>query len=52
MNEDGSMARVSDLEVIADKFNLKFITIADLVRYLQHNDPIGKQELEMNIPKA
>ncbi len=30
MNEDGSMARVSDLEVIADKFNLKFITIADL----------------------
>lgn len=52
MNEDGSMARVSDLEVIADKFNLKFITIADLIRYLEQNDSIGKQELELNFPKA
>lgn len=52
MNEDGSMARVSDLEVIADKFNLKFITIADLIQYLQQAETTGKQELELNVQNS
>ncbi|RKQ31355.1 3,4-dihydroxy-2-butanone-4-phosphate synthase [Oceanobacillus halophilus] len=33
IKEDGSMARMPDLEKIARKFDLKFITIADLVAY-------------------
>lgn len=33
MNEDGSMARVGDLFKLSKKFNLKFITIADLIKY-------------------
>jgi 3,4-dihydroxy 2-butanone 4-phosphate synthase/GTP cyclohydrolase II len=33
MNDDGSMARVPDLEKLADRFNLKMITIADLIEY-------------------
>lgn len=35
MNEDGSMARLPQLEVIATKYNLKIITIESLVQYLE-----------------
>lgn len=43
MNEDGSMARVSDLELIARKFDLTFITIADLVRYRKQKESSQEQ---------
>jgi 3,4-dihydroxy 2-butanone 4-phosphate synthase / GTP cyclohydrolase II len=33
MNEDGTMARVPQLRKIADKLNVKFITIKDLIEY-------------------
>ncbi|PKG30263.1 3,4-dihydroxy-2-butanone-4-phosphate synthase [Cytobacillus horneckiae] len=33
MKDDGTMARVPDLEIIADKFDLKFITIKQLIDY-------------------
>jgi 3,4-dihydroxy 2-butanone 4-phosphate synthase/GTP cyclohydrolase II len=35
MNHDGTMARLSELSVFADKFGLKIGTIADLVAYQQ-----------------
>ena len=35
MNEDGTMARKSDLIKYVEKFNLKFITIADLITFLR-----------------
>jgi 3,4-dihydroxy 2-butanone 4-phosphate synthase/GTP cyclohydrolase II len=38
MKEDGTMARVPDLVKVAEKFNLKFITIADLIHYLQKQE--------------
>ena len=38
LNEDGSMARVNELENIAKKFNLKFFTIKDLIEYRIKND--------------
>ena len=31
MNDDGTMARVPDLVKVAEKFNLKFITIENLI---------------------
>lgn len=37
MNEDGSMARLPQLEAIASEFGLKIVSIADLVRYRQEN---------------
>jgi 3,4-dihydroxy 2-butanone 4-phosphate synthase / GTP cyclohydrolase II len=52
MNEDGSMARVSDLEVIAEKFDLKYITIKDLIRYRQQKETSKEREYEVNIPNA
>lgn len=33
MNEDGTMARMPDLQVFAEKFGLKIITIKDLIAY-------------------
>ena len=33
MNEDGSMARMPDLEIMAQKFDLKIISIEDLVKF-------------------
>lgn len=40
MNEDGTMARLPDLRKVADKFNLKLITIKDLIEYRLHHDSL------------
>lgn len=37
MNDDGSMARVSDLEVFSSKHNIKLGSIADLIEYRKNN---------------
>ena len=45
MNDDGSMARVPDLIKVAEKFNLKIISIEDLVAYrMEHDSLIEKEE--------
>jgi 3,4-dihydroxy 2-butanone 4-phosphate synthase/GTP cyclohydrolase II len=45
MNEDGSMARLPDLYEVAKKFDLKLISIEDLVSYrMQHDSLIEKKE--------
>ena len=45
MNEDGSMARVPDLIKVAKKFDLKIISIEDLVAYrMEHDSLIEKEE--------
>lgn len=45
MNEDGSMARLPELVEVAKKFNLKLVSIEDLVAYrMQHDSLIVKQE--------
>ncbi|WP_368996492.1 bifunctional 3,4-dihydroxy-2-butanone-4-phosphate synthase/GTP cyclohydrolase II [Caldifermentibacillus hisashii] len=50
MNDDGTMARVDDLKAVASKFDLKIITIKDLIKYrLKHNTLI-KREVEINLP--
>ena len=38
MNEDGTMARRPDLEIFAEKFDLKLGTIADLIQYRSLNE--------------
>ncbi len=40
LNEDGSMARLPDLRILADKFDLKLIAIKDLVAYRLKNERI------------
>lgn len=44
MNEDGTMARLPDLMIIAEKFDLKIISIEDLIAYrLKHESLIEKK---------
>jgi 3,4-dihydroxy 2-butanone 4-phosphate synthase/GTP cyclohydrolase II len=45
MNEDGTMARLPQLVDVAKKFNLKLVSIEDLVAYrMQHDSLIVKKE--------
>ncbi|WP_394340398.1 3,4-dihydroxy-2-butanone-4-phosphate synthase [Jejuia pallidilutea] len=45
MNEDGTMARLPQLIKVAEKFNLKIVSIEDLVAYrMQHDSLIEKKE--------
>lgn len=46
LNDDGSCARLSDLEIIAERFNLKLISIEDLVKFKKKNLIINKQEIK------
>ncbi|MED4784095.1 bifunctional 3,4-dihydroxy-2-butanone-4-phosphate synthase/GTP cyclohydrolase II [Brevibacillus choshinensis] len=50
MNEDGSMARLPQLEEIARRFDLKLITIADLIRYRMARESLVKKEVEVQLP--
>ena len=50
LNEDGSMARVNELEKIAKKFNLKFITIKDLIKYRIQNESLISEEVNVDLP--
>ena len=45
MNEDGTMARLPELYKVAEKFNLKIISIEELVAYrMEHDSLIEKKE--------
>ena len=45
MNEDGTMARLPQLIVVAKKFNIKIVSIEDLVAYrMEHDSLIEKKE--------
>ena len=50
MNEDGSMARLPQLLDIARKFNLKLVTIKDLIAYRLQTDSIIIKGVEVMLP--
>lgn len=50
MNEDGSMARLPQLFEIAKKFNLKIISIKDLIEYRIEKETIVKREVQVKLP--
>ncbi|MDG2211360.1 MAG: bifunctional 3,4-dihydroxy-2-butanone-4-phosphate synthase/GTP cyclohydrolase II [Acidimicrobiales bacterium] len=50
VNEDGTMARVPDLEKFATEHDLLFITIADLIRYRRRNEKLVEHFAEARIP--
>ncbi|MEJ7627321.1 MAG: bifunctional 3,4-dihydroxy-2-butanone-4-phosphate synthase/GTP cyclohydrolase II [Ferruginibacter sp.] len=50
MNEDGSMARVPQLKEIAKKFNLKMISIKDLIEYRLRTETLIKEEVKVKMP--
>ncbi len=50
MDEDGTMARVPRLMEIAQKFNLKIITVKDLIEYRRHNEKLVQKITETDFP--
>jgi len=50
MNEDGTMARVPDLMDYAEKFDLKLITIKDLVEYRHKKEVLVEKVAEAKLP--
>ncbi|WP_066299445.1 bifunctional 3,4-dihydroxy-2-butanone-4-phosphate synthase/GTP cyclohydrolase II [Bacillus sp. FJAT-29937] len=50
MKDDGTMARVKDLEIIAKKFELKMITIQQLIEYRLEHDSLVNREAEIQLP--
>lgn len=52
MNDDGTMARVPDLEAYVKQHNLVFITIADLIAYRLEHDPNVQKASEAELPTS
>ncbi len=50
MKEDGTMARMPDLEIVAKEHDLKICTIADLVAYRLREDILVHRAAEARIP--
>jgi 3,4-dihydroxy 2-butanone 4-phosphate synthase/GTP cyclohydrolase II len=50
MNEDGTMARIPQLEQIADKFGLKIVTVADLIAYRYRHERLVHRVAEAKLP--
>ncbi|MFC4261840.1 bifunctional 3,4-dihydroxy-2-butanone-4-phosphate synthase/GTP cyclohydrolase II [Ferruginibacter yonginensis] len=50
MNEDGSMARLPQLLEIAAKFDLKIISIKDLIAYRLKHESLIEQEVAVQMP--
>ena len=50
MNDDGTMARVPDLELYCQKHGLKMVTVADLIAYRRRNDKLIERVVEAHLP--
>jgi 3,4-dihydroxy 2-butanone 4-phosphate synthase/GTP cyclohydrolase II len=50
MNEDGTMARLPQLEVIAEKLGLKIVSVADLIAYRYRHERLIQRVAEANLP--
>ncbi|MBL7926657.1 MAG: bifunctional 3,4-dihydroxy-2-butanone-4-phosphate synthase/GTP cyclohydrolase II [Bacteroidia bacterium] len=52
MNEDGTMARLPQLYKIADKFDLKIISIEDLISYRLKTESLIEKQVVVELPTA
>jgi 3,4-dihydroxy 2-butanone 4-phosphate synthase/GTP cyclohydrolase II len=52
MSDDGTMARVPELQVFAKKHKLKIVTIKDLISYRQKKDRLVEQVAHAELPTA
>jgi 3,4-dihydroxy 2-butanone 4-phosphate synthase/GTP cyclohydrolase II len=50
MKDDGTMARMPDLEVFSKKHDLKIVTIADLIAYRLRTESFVHREVETRLP--
>ena len=52
LNEDGSMARLPQLLEIAKKFDLKIVSIADLIKYRISHESLIVEQVQVEMPTA
>lgn len=52
MNDDGTMARLPQLEIFAQKHDLKIISVADLIRYRLQNEISVRRLADAQVPTA
>ena len=50
MNDDGTMARLPQLVKIAEKFNLKIVSIEDLIKYLFEKESLIEKGVRVKLP--
>jgi 3,4-dihydroxy 2-butanone 4-phosphate synthase/GTP cyclohydrolase II len=50
MNEDGTMARLPQLEVVAEKLGLKIVSVADLIAYRRRHEKLVHRVAEAKMP--
>lgn len=50
LNDDGTMARVPDLEEIAEKFDLKILAISELIKYRSQKEKLIEKIEEIKFP--
>jgi 3,4-dihydroxy 2-butanone 4-phosphate synthase/GTP cyclohydrolase II len=50
MNDDGTMARIPDLQIVAKKHGLKIVTIADLIKYRLNKESLVRRIAVANLP--
>ena len=50
LNEDGSMARLPDLVMVAEKFQLRIISIEQLIKYRLEHESLIKREISVQMP--
>ncbi len=52
MNDDGTMARVPDLELYCERHGLKMITVSDLIAYRRRHDKLVERVVEAAMPTS
>ena len=52
MNEDGSMARLPQLEVMAEKYEIKIVTVADLISHRLRHERLVHRIAEAKLPTS
>jgi len=52
MNEDGTMARLDDLFKVRERFQLKLVSIKDLIAYRLKNESLITKEIGVDMPTA
>ena len=50
MNDDGTMARLPELQLIAEKFDLKLVSIEDLVAYRMRTERLVERQIDVKLP--
>jgi 3,4-dihydroxy 2-butanone 4-phosphate synthase/GTP cyclohydrolase II len=51
MKEDGTMARLPDLELFSEKYSIKIVSVADLVAYRLSHEKLVTREVKTVLPR-